>query len=158
MSGGFFFPLSLVLWVVHYRLELWSSLTRWLACEQYLAPSVHKAGCNWDLSWLTTSFCKVVLSVVFARQQLCSPASATLFGYLLPPARWGNLVLSTAISSMGLDQQPYMPPFWEVGFFAQPYSESLFLSLLSFAKSSAPCPTPVLWGCFSVPTFLHCWC
>jgi hypothetical protein len=44
LEGIFFFfvPLSLVLWSIHYQQELWSGLTRWLACEQYLVPSFHK--------------------------------------------------------------------------------------------------------------------
>jgi hypothetical protein len=57
----------LILLAVCSKQELWSSLTRWLACEQYLGLSVHKAVCNWDLWQLTTSLCKVVWSVVFIR-------------------------------------------------------------------------------------------
>jgi hypothetical protein len=41
--------------------------------------------------------------------------------------------------------------FWEVSFSPQPYSQPLFLTLPLFAESSAPCPTSVLQGWFSVP-------
>jgi hypothetical protein len=41
--------LFLVLWAICYKQEFLSGLIRWLGCEQYLVPSVHRAGHDWDL-------------------------------------------------------------------------------------------------------------
>jgi hypothetical protein len=39
-------PLSLVLWAICYKWELWGCLFRWLGCDHLLVTSVHRAGCN----------------------------------------------------------------------------------------------------------------
>jgi hypothetical protein len=44
---------------------------------------------------------------------------------------------------------------WEVGFSYHPHCQDLFLTL-PCSQSLAPCPTPVLWGWFSVLSSPHC--
>jgi hypothetical protein len=72
---------------------------------------------------------KVVPSVVFTRQQLHCPTAATLSGQLLPPARWGCSVLSTALSPTRVAQQSPTSHLWG-GWLATPHTHTLSLCSL----------------------------
>jgi hypothetical protein len=128
MAGGFFFLLSLVLGAICYKWEPWSSLTRWLACEQYFVPSSHWAGCNWDLS-NSLPVCTRWSDLLFLPGRVVDPTAVILSGQLLPPARWGSLVLNTAFSPMRLAQGFTTAPLWEVGLWSHPHSLPLLLVL-----------------------------
>jgi hypothetical protein len=122
----------------------------------------------------TVSLRKVVRTVVFSRQQLYCLSAAALFGSAPPPARWGNSVLNAALCPRDQLWDPPPALLWEDGLLPQPHSQTLCFSwvLLGAGSSSgklvfcpvpalslwcftgteslAPCPTPVLWGRFSI--------
>jgi hypothetical protein len=79
----------------------------------------------------------VVRAVVFARQQLCYPTAATLFGWLLPQQGW--VIQFWVLPSVSWDQlwDPPPAPLWEVSLSPYPCFQSLLLFPHSFTESLA---------------------
>jgi hypothetical protein len=147
-----FFLVSLVLWAVHYKQELQSGLTRWLACRLFFIPlsTGQVAIGTWGNSL-----------PVYARwlNLLFSPSS---FCFALPLQLWLAGFSPSKVRQWVPPSVPWNelrdPPWLCFGRLACHPTLSLSLCYLSCLSSLslAPCPTPILEGRFSVPPRPHC--
>jgi hypothetical protein len=131
-----------------------------------LVSSVHRAGCNWDLRLLTASLSKVILSVVvFTKQRLHCPTTATLSGQFLPQQVGAIQFWVTPVLPDYLSNPPW-PCFRRLAYcptstlslFASPHLCSVIIQILwefvchpTWFLAFVPCLTLVLWGFFSLP-------
>jgi hypothetical protein len=143
-----FSPLSLVLWAMCYKQEIWRGLIKWLFVSSTLfllsTERVTFGTCSSSLPFVQDSaiccFCQAAAALPYC----CNS------GWSAPmPARWGNSILYTALSPSRLTQWSSMLPLWEFGLSPHSHSQPLFLAQPPLAEISAPL------GCWHVGMLSH---